>query len=299
VAAAVALAVCVWDSSAFAINALVSQDLPILSQIAMTEAASYTELGAILGEMAVLVAQAKEYTSVAKTAWGALDELRHMSSRDLLDAAALGARGAFPELDGMYGDIQDMRDLNYRDYRAVATLRGMLWDEVYGPAIDYLHTGHENLEALASHADLRGRHSAKLAARRAEAEQWAEDCRRTSSAGEGACQAAASRAEIQQALALADLHESNLHLLDTAERQLKREERREADTVYAFERWLYDLNAYMAATSGDSGTCIAGQCLYAQYGTKMEQRLRAHRASHPRSGAPRVGSGAAEPGSED
>jgi hypothetical protein len=281
VVGAAVVAVLLWDGSALAINALVSQDLPLLAQIAATEAAAYAELGALLAQASAIVAHVKEYTTVAKTAWGALDELRHMTPDQLRDAALLGVRRAFPELGDMYGHIRDIRDLDYRDHRAVATLRGIIWDEVYGPAIDYLHAGHGTLDALAVMQEHQLRHAAKAHARRQQATRWAEDCARTAARGEGACQAAANRATVQHALALADIQETNLHILDAQQRVLKRAERDDADRVYAFERWLHDLEAYMLASTGDESLCPAGQCLYEQYGTRMQGRLMAFRAQHP------------------
>ena len=132
-----------YDSTASAINALVSHDLPILTEIAATELASYAELGAFLGEAAAITAQVKEYTTLAKTAWGAINELRHLTWDELRGAALLGVGNAFPELGQIYGDVQDIRDLNYRDEQALMTLRGMLWEGVYGPGIDYLHAQPE------------------------------------------------------------------------------------------------------------------------------------------------------------
>ncbi len=281
VCVSVVIAILVWDATAYAINALVSQDLPVLIEIAATEAASYTELGAILAETAAVVKQVKEYTTIAKTAWGALEELRQMTHTDLTNAAKDGQGNDYPEHQEMYGDIRDIRDLNYRDDRALQTLRGMLWEEVYGPGIDYLHSAHSNFEAVAQMEEHRFRQLPKVAARRAEAEQWEEDCKRTSSSGEGACQAAASRAAIQQALLLSDVHETSLKTLEAQERLIANADRRELDSLYAYDRWMFDLRNYFAAAAGIDEECIAGSCLYERYGDKMYARVSQFRARHP------------------
>jgi hypothetical protein len=274
------VAILAWDATAYAINALVSQDLPVLIEIAATEAASHTELVAILSETAAMVKQVKEYTTIAKTAWGALEELRQMTLADLANAAKIGLGNAFPELQEIYGDIKDIRDLNYRDERALQTLRGMLWEEVYGPGIDYLHSAHSNFEAVAQMEEHRFRQAPKIAARRSEAEQWEEDCKRTSSSGEGACQAAASRAAIQQALLLSDLHETSLKTLEAQERLIANADRRELDSLYAYDRWMFDLRNYFASAAGIEEECIAGSCLYERYGDKMYARVSQFRARH-------------------
>src|SRR5690349_861802 len=107
-AGGIIIAVILWDGSALAINAIVSQDLPILTEMAATEAKSYFQLGGILGEATAIVKEAKEYTTIAKTAWGALNELRQMSLDDLKRAALTGLGNAFPEVAQMYGDIKDI-----------------------------------------------------------------------------------------------------------------------------------------------------------------------------------------------
>lgn len=270
-----------WDSTAYAINAIVSQDLPLLTQIAATEVSSYLELGAILTEAAAITAQVKEYTTIAKTAWGALNELRYLSLDDLRDAAMRGASNAFPELQQIYGDAHDIADLSYRNQRAVDTVRGILWEEVYGPGIDYLHAGHSNLDAMANMQDHAARHEQILAARRAETTDWEATCRRTEGEGEGACQAAANRAAIQSALMLQDMHETSLYQLEAQRRLIANEDRKELDNLYAYDRFVYDMRNYISSETGVDAECVAGQCLYERYGDKMWKRVQEFRARHP------------------
>jgi hypothetical protein len=160
----------------------------------------------------------------------------------------------------------------------------MLWEGVYGPAIDYLHSGHENFEAVAAMEEHRGREALKVNARRTEAEQWEEDCKRTSSgddAAEGACQAGANRAAIQSALMLQDLHETALYSLQAQERLIANQDRRELDDFYAYDRFVFDMHNYVNAMAGIEGECPAGRCLYQRYGDAMYRRVEQFRARHP------------------
>lgn len=285
VAMALVASIVLYDGTAYAINAIVSQDLPILVQMAATEMASHTELVAILSEAAATTAQIKEYTDIAKTTWGALSELRQMSFVDLTDAVRMGVGNAFPELGTIYGDIGDIRDLDRRDPQALLSLRGMLWEEVYGPAIDYLHSGHANLEATAAMAEHRGRQARLLAVRRQEAERWEEDCKETSArdGSEGACQAAANRAAVQNAIALQNLHETALLQLQAQERLIQNQDREELDKIYGFERILYDARNYLFYLSG-AEECVAGQCVYERYSQAMWTRIEQYRMRHPARG---------------
>ncbi len=274
-------AIVLYDATAYAVNAIVSHDLPILMEIAATEAASYTELGAILAEAAAITAQVKEYTTVAKAAWGFMNELRHLSWDQLKDAAFVGVNNAFPELGQIYGDVQDIRDLSYSDPRAIETLRGLLWANVYGPGIDYLHSGHDNMTAMAAMDDHRGRQFGRVAVRRAQAETWEQDCERISEEedAEGACDAAANRAAIQSALMLHDLQETALFQLDAQERVLANQDRRELDRLYEYDRLAFDMRNYLLAISG-AEECRAGECLSQQYGHVMSREVAKYRARH-------------------
>jgi len=255
-----------------------------LIEIAATEAAQYGELGAILAETTAMVEQVKEYTSVAKVAWGAIEELRHLTLEDLKEAALLGTDRAFPEIGRMYGDIEDIRDLDYRDPAAVQTFRGILWEHAYGPAVDYLHSAHDNHLAVANAREHRARQSGKVVARRIEAEVWEEDCRRTGAEGfEGACQAAANRAEIIHAILLADAHETALASLELQERMLMNEDRKELDRLYEYDRFLFDAGNYVRASAGLEGrTCTAGKCLFERYGEQVAHRIAEYRRRHER-----------------
>lgn len=280
-------AVVLYDSSAYAINAIISQDVPILSAILAEEVKTALQLGTILAQVGVMVTTVKEYTTIAKTAWAAVNELRHMSLKDLGGLALKGVKRAFPEVGDIYGDIKDIKDLNYTNFKAQQTLRGMLWEEVYGPAIDYLHTGHKNLESLSAMEEHRIRSGAKVGARRMQAEGWEEDCARTSSKGQGACRAASYRASIQQALLLADMNETALHSLEAQQLVIEQNDRKELDQIYTFDRWAHDLNNYFAAGSGQR-SCRAGDCLYDRYGSKMYEKIAEFRERHPQNYETRI-----------
>jgi len=281
-AAALAGTVLLWDSTAHAINALVSQDIPWLTQIASTEMMSYGELGSILAETAAVVKQVKEYTAIAKTVYGAIDDVRHLSLGELKGYVMQGVLRAAPELGGMYQDLKDIRDLDYRNDRALATIRGALWEEVYGPAIDYLHSGHQDLDAIAVWEDERNRSAGKIEAERKQLDAWKKACEKAADAGaEGACQAAAQRAALESGFLLADLHDTNLKILESQQLAAERADRRELDEVYAFSRFLGDVQTLLASPVSKDGDCRPGSCLYDRYADKVYERIQEYRIRHP------------------
>lgn len=279
---ALVVSILAWDGTAYAINAIVSQDLPLLTQILATEIGSYAQLGSILTQASAMVAQVKEYTSLAKVAWGAANEIRVMGANALKQAAWAGVGTAFPEVSGMYRDIRDVRDLDYRNYQAFATLRGILWEQIYGPSVDYLHTGHDTLSALAGMDEYRVRATAKIGVDRKEASAWEEDCNKAAEASQyGPCMVASQRASIRQALLLSDIQETQVQALDVQERLLKRGERQDAETVQSYDRWMYDLANYMKSNDENNKSCKAGRCLYERFAWRTQQKVNEFRKDHP------------------
>ena len=60
----------------------------------------------------------------------------HLTWEEVKHSVAIGVGRAMPEFRQIYGDIEDIRDLDYRDDKALETIRGMLWEGVYGPGIE-------------------------------------------------------------------------------------------------------------------------------------------------------------------
>jgi hypothetical protein len=272
----------VYESSAHAVNAIVSQDLPILTEMLATEIEQYAEIATLVAQTATLVSQVKEYATLGKVVWGAIQDLKNLTWADLKKGVLDGLGRAYPELDGMYGDIKDIADLDYADYRARATFRGMLWEHVYGPAIDYLDTASENLDHHADVMDHMIRSAGKIDVTREMVRNWEQQCEEGMGRGEnGMCQAATQRAEIQSALMLADLQETSLKLLESQDKALRAQDRKEADQVYQFERWEHDVNKLVRATvSFDDDDCEAGTCLYERYADVVYERIEDYRARH-------------------
>ncbi len=279
---AVILSVLLYDSTAYAINALVSQDIPLLTDILATEIASKIELTSILAQTAAIVSQVKEYTTVAKTVWGAIDELRNMTPEQLKTLAFRGLNSAFPEARQIYRDIQNISDLDYQNAKAYATFRGILWEEVYGPVIDDMHAGHANLEVLSEAAELRLRIQGKIDARREEARAWEEDCKKSSGEGGfGACNLASQRSQIQSALSLQDMNETELHQLRVMRQQFENDQEKEAGKLYAIDRWMYDVGTFVGLEREQVPECEPGSCLFTRYGDRANARIAHYRALHP------------------
>ncbi len=278
-----------YDATAWAINAVVSQDLPVLVEIAATELAQKTQLAAILTQASATLAQVKEATSLAKVAWGAVNELRHMTPEQLLGAAKQGLSRAFPQIAQIYGDIQDIRDLNYRDPRALATLQGILWETIYGPAVDYLHSAHSNLEATTEMQEERTRQQVLAMTNTEALLQVDEDCDKAFEKGElGPCQAGSSRAAIKTALAVQGLQKTAALQLRASEILIQNEDRKEIDQLQGLDRFMYDTRSYLRAVVRPKGSgsysCVAGSCLADRYSTVMWQKIMEYRARHPSQG---------------
>jgi hypothetical protein len=265
--------VILWDSMAWALG----EDIPILSQILVTELGHSTTFSEMLIQAQQTVKHVKEYTTLAKTVYGGIDEIRHMTAKELRDGALLGMRNAYPGAVDMYRDIKDIRNLNYRNQQAYDTLRGMLWENVYGPAIDVIHGSHDNLDAIAKSQELQQRETALLYAEQEILNAQAEDCEK----GNGACLAASQRAEIEQGLLLKQIAEINLSALENQRQQRISETRKEVAQVQMYQQWLFDLRNHLARTTNSESTCPAGRCLYDRYGAKLNDEITHYKNLHP------------------
>lgn len=266
------------ESSARAFNAIVSQDLPILTELLATEMSEYAEIATLVAQTATLVNQVKEYATLAKVVWGAIEDLKNLTWDDLKTGVLTGLGRAFPEAGGIYADIKDIADLDYENYQAQAAFRGMLWEHIYGPAVDYLDTALENLDHQADVKDYIVRSSGKADATREMAHTWTDECESGASSGQnGKCQAAAQRAEIQSALMLADLQETSLKQLETQRLVLQERDRKEADEVYQYERLEHDVGKLLRASMGLDPECGEGECLYERYSDVVYERIENYR----------------------
>lgn len=275
-AVASAVSVCFWSPSARAINALFSQDLPVLSEIAMTEAA-------ILGEASALVAQAyqtyqtiNEHVGIAKAVHQGVQELTELTWDDLKGYALEGLSNTFPEIGEMYSGIHDMADFRKVNYRSVETVRGMLWANIYGPAVEGLHQQHENMEASARSKDHRARSSALIDGIQKEIDAYQKECDK----GEGACSAAASRAQMRTASLVADMHKTTLQQLELQEREILSKDAAKMNERYAMLRWLEDLQEHIQIVNGEGGKDCAGHCLYDRYAGERSRVLGKWREQH-------------------
>lgn len=260
---------------------IIGGDIALLTEISATEAASLTEISTLVSQAAETVALAKEYTGLAKTAYRGIEELTHMTWDDLKGHVLTGLSRAFPEVGQMYADVKEIKDLRYVNPRSVETLRGILWSEVYGPAIDELHGLHANMDAVAEAKDLRGRQSGLIQGIRDELDGFAADCEK----GPGACAVAADNAQIRAAQTLTDIHEATLKSLEMQERARETHDNEAVGRWYELERVLGDLNDHMAGALGidpDELGCRAGECLYRKYAGEPDRVMAEHRQRHPR-----------------
>ena len=277
VIAAVLAVVVLWDTSAYAINALVSQDIPLLTQIAAQEVANHTELVAIVSQATATVSQIKEMATFAKTVYGAFEELVTLSPKKIAGLALQRGKNAFPEIDQIYSDVKDIADLDYRDQRGYLMVRGLLWDEIYGPAFDYFHDANDKLDAMAIVAEAAPRAIGKAHVARSMGRSWADDCDRTSADGKlGPCKLAADKATILQVTQLADLTETAAQIAMLEQRQVEQNERDRVEAYYQNTRIAHDLRAFVEA-SVFRKDCL-GSCVYESYGDKLFRRINEARA---------------------
>lgn len=264
IALTVALAVLLWDASAYALNGIVSQDLPILTQMLAQQIDSHIELTAILSETAAVVAQVKEYTTIAKTVYRGVEELLTLDIEDVRAGVLQGLGDAYPEIADMREDITDIRDLRYSDPQSVEAIRGMLWQEVYGPAFDEAveRNAEHNLETAAEVEERKSTHEAYIDARRKQWDKWQDDCEK---AGPGACQRAADAATVENTQLLADIHETLLLTAEIQSREQLRKDRQEVESANAAVDWIADVEAYIASFAGGDKGCVAGQCVWERY----------------------------------
>lgn len=282
IAIAVAATILLHDGRAMAINAIWSHDAPVLAELAITEWKTYLEISKMLMETRKIVAHGRELVGVTKAAWKAIDDLREMKWSDLKEAGIEGLRRSFPEVEGIYSDAKSMADWRSGpDARSIATFRGMLWQHVYGPSIDYLHDQHENSKVIAESKDQRARWRGIITTLRPDLDALLEECNK----GEGACSAAANRAQIKQASLLTDIQEATSKNNELLERQRASADSERAGRYFQYERFLHDFEQHIAVTLGtgddDERRCRAGRCLYERYAAVPSQVYDQFRERHP------------------
>jgi hypothetical protein len=198
--------------------AIVGEDSVLLAQILSSEIAQSLHLGSLLAQTTSSVAQLREMVDVAKMVHRGVTEVTQMSGGQLKAAVLEGVRqskeGA--QLAQLHADIASIRDLHHVDPRALETLRGLLWTEFYGPALDVIHSAHDNHEAevalVARKADFDALHNAEMQ----QLVHWEDDCAK----GPGACQQAGARASIKTAQYTAFLHQTALQQAELTARQV-------------------------------------------------------------------------------
>jgi hypothetical protein len=279
VALSAILAVLLWDGTAYALNAVVSQDLPILTQQLAVQLESKLKLAAILAETSAIVAQVKEYTTLAKTAYRGIEELQTLDIDQIRDGVMEGLASAYPEVAQMRGDLNDIRDLRYSDPHSVAVLRGILWEKIYGPGLAAIRDAAEsNLESAAVIAERKTTHSAYVKARRQQWDKWQDQCERD---GAGACQRASDSATVEQTQLLGDVHETLLWSTEIQSREQLRQDRQEVARAQQVLRWMRDVEAYVAGKSGAAEQCKAGECMWERHGSKAPATHRYQSARRP------------------
>lgn len=255
------------------------QDTPLLSQILATEISSYAELGAILAKTAKMVGQVTEHVELARAAYGAVDTVRNLSWSELEPGLKRGVGRAFPEARDIYGYARRLKELDEVRPQSIRTLRGMLWKNVYGPGIDALHDGHERLEQHARTLDVIARHEGKNEAIRKNLRQLEEACEIGGLTKKGGkCLAAAQRAEIQQSLILADIHEAQIAQLNVDRRRLQLEDQAAILRHHTAAKVRFDTAEFLR---GVADRCIPGSCLYQKYAGGAREVQTRFEGRHP------------------
>ena len=146
--------------------------------------------------------------------------------------------------------------------------------------------GFEALDATARSKDHQYRMTGVNEAQTRILRYWLEDCEK----GEGACMAAANRAQVLGTKTLTQLHQTALFQMDMQRRSLQRQDRAYLTKVYELRRFLHDLGGIANAWAApQTGTCEAGACLYERYADRVRAQMEALAKRHPRTGPVRYG----------
>lgn len=174
-----------------------------LAELLGTEAGGFTSVARVLHDLVEITGNVKEQTTILKTAYKGIDDAINMRWSDAERDIVAGLRRASPDFDRLFRNIHDIEDLRYTDAQAQTTLRNMLFATAYGPAVDYLHQQHEDMNTVAATAEVVERQRALVRAQRSLLKDLRGDC----DGGAGACQVAAQRASIEAAQTLTDIQE--------------------------------------------------------------------------------------------
>ncbi len=268
-----------WKGSAFGVNAFISQDLPFLAELVANSITEVAQLTTLIENTRSMIDQGNEYVELGQAIYGGIEAFESLTWEELqggIEKGLINSRAGvlYLSADKAYQRAQSFEDLDSLNPRSVATARGMLWEYAYGPAIEYMPMAKDNLEASSQLVDYTARKSELERRRRAELWALLKNCVGTGK-GEGACLAAANRAELQSALLLSDLHSTSLLSLDLQRRSLNQKDRESLGKISEFERFTRDFDEQLAASFGlpKGERCAPGRCLYQRY-SGSESRLR-------------------------
>jgi hypothetical protein len=265
-------------------EAIIGEDIPILTSIFGQQVREGLQLGGLLAQAGMIVSEVKETVNLAKAIYCAFDELRHMTWKDLGGYVMQGLDDAFPEVGQMYDDIKgtyqnikDFGDLKKVDPLSVTALRGMLWDEVYGPALDAMGIGKKSLDELAETEELLYRATAQQLYFNEQTKMLDAACQKDASA----CEAASYKATVLQATQLAGLAELARLDLRVNRGVLERMDLEKADSIYMAQRWLWDAQNYAQWMSGIDamGSCSRGNCIYEAFGAHLYKKISQYHVS--------------------
>ena len=276
----------VWAAAAVSLVTLLGlearagfEDMAAMAKLIAVEMDNYARLGTLIHETSNIVANVKEHTTLLKTAYKGIEDVIQMRWQDLERDVRRGLSQAFPELEVMYRDIEDIEDLRYTNTQAEQTLRDMLYKTAYGPAVEYLHQQHEDMDAVAKASETIARHTGLLAGERAAVRLFEEDCKK----GEGACLVSSQRATIHQAAIMGDIHEVLIRSADMQQRLVTLKDQEENSAFYQQVRFTTDFIEHAQALLGVElrRDCRPGKCLYDAYAGSAYETMAKSRRRHP------------------
>jgi hypothetical protein len=249
-----------------------------LAQLLGTEAGGFTSIARVVHDLVEITSNVKEQTSILKTAYKGIDDAINMRWSDAERDIVTGLRRSSPDFDKLFRNIHDIEDLRYTDGQAQTTLRNMLFATAYGPAVDYLHQQHEDLDTVASTAEVVERQRVLVRAQRSLLMGLRGDCER----GAGACQVASQRAAIETANTLTDIQEVLLESAATQQQLLTVEDQKVAGDFYAQQRFAGDFieHARMVLGPALSRDCRPGHCVESAFAGAAGRVIRTSRQRH-------------------
>jgi hypothetical protein len=243
-------------------------------EIVSSKLAKLSPITDFLKQASDSISQLTEQTAILKTAFHGSKEIIEAGWDGVGRKAARGVRSGVPLVDKIYNDTRKLVDLNYSDPKAVETINGMLYANVYGPGVAYLDNQlARNMDSVSKTIDLGARQKTKLEAEHIDNENLVQDCNSS-----GSCRTAADKATILQNRTLADLHAIALQELELQRQQLVTRDQAELRHNYAFLRFANDFSEHAYAAFGpqleEGVPCNAGSCLYETYRSAAYEALR-------------------------